>query len=180
MRRPVDMSLIYKLLNPGPVVLVSSLLKGRRGITPIAWHMPISDDPPVIALEIWKGHFIYKAIEATGDFVINIPSSDMVDVVRSLGSVSAAKVDKFAKYNLRPEAAKKVKSPRLKAAIAVIECKLARDERLFKKYGIVIGKAVYAEAEESVFSDRWHPEKSGPKIMQHLGSRIFAVAERLA
>jgi len=180
MRRPIGLSLVYRLLNPGPVVLVSSLYKGRAGITPIAWHMPISDDPPVIALEIWKGHFIYKAIEATGDFVINIPSSEMVKTVRDLGSVSAGKVDKFRKYNLREETAGKVKSPRLKSAIAVIECKLRRDTRLFKKYGIVIGRAVYAEAEDSVFTDRWHPERSGPRIMQHLGNRIFSVAERLA
>ena len=66
MRRPVDLTIAYRLIGSGPIVLVSSLLKGRAGLTPIAWHMPVSDDPPIVALEIWKDHFIHKAILETG------------------------------------------------------------------------------------------------------------------
>jgi flavin reductase (DIM6/NTAB) family NADH-FMN oxidoreductase RutF len=165
-------------LNPGPLVLVSSLFGKRAAITPIAWQMPISDDPPIAALEIWEGHFIYKAILKTGDFVINIPSSDMAETVRGLGSVSGEKVDKFEKYNLMKEPSKKIKSPRLKSAIGILECSLKRDEALLKNYNIVLGSVVYAEAEESIFTDRWHPEKEGPKFMQHLGGGIFCVPER--
>ncbi len=76
MRRPVELKVAYRLIGPGPLVLVSSLLNARAGLTPIAWHMPVSDDPAIVALEIWEGHFIYKAILQTKDFVINIPSSD--------------------------------------------------------------------------------------------------------
>jgi len=175
MRKLVPLSIAYRLIGPGPVVLVSSLFNKRAGLTPIAWHMPVSDDPPIVALEIWEKHFIYKAILQTGDFVINIPSSDMAETVRKLGSVSGSKVDKFKEYNLASEAAKKVKSPRLKSSIGVIECKLKRDNAILKKYNIVLGDIVYAEAEENVFTDRWHPEKSGPKIIHHLGGRIFSV-----
>ncbi len=177
MRKSVVLPLAYRLLNPGPLVLVSSLLNKKAGITPIAWHMPISDDPPIIALEIWEGHFIYKAILETGDFVINIPSSDMTGMVRKIGSISGAKVDKFKKYGLTKESAKKVKSPRLKSAIGIIECKLIKDKHLLRKYNIALGKVVYAEAEESVFTDRWHPEKIGPKVMHHLGDKIFCVPD---
>lgn len=179
MRRAIDLSLAYRLLNPGPLVLVSSLFNKRAGLTPIAWHMPVSDDPPIVALEIWKGHFIYKAILQTGDFVINIPSSDMAETVDGLGSVSAAKVDKFQKYGLIKEAAKKVRSPRLKSAIGILECRVHEDKHLLKKYNIVLGDVVYAEAEEAVFTDRWHPEKKGPKIMHHLGNKIFCTSNHL-
>lgn len=178
MRKCVDLPLAYRLLNPGPVVLVSSLFDKKPCITPIAWHMPVSDDPPIIALEIWKGHHIYKAILETGDFVINIPSSDMAAMVRKAGSVSGAKVDKFKKYGLSKERAELVKSPRLKNAIGIIECVLLRDEYLLKKYNVFLGDVIYAEAEKDVFTDRWHPEKKGPRIMQHLGNKIFCVPDR--
>lgn len=177
MRKLVPLSIAYRLIGPGPVVLVSSLFNKRAGLTPIAWHMPVSDDPPIVALEIWEKHFIYKAILETGDFVINIPSSDMAETVRKLGSVSGSKVDKFKEYNLAGETAKKVKSPRLKSSIGVIECKLKRDNAILKKYNIVLGDIVYAEAEENIFTDRWHPEKRGPKIIHHLGGRIFSVPD---
>jgi len=178
MRKTVPLDIAYRLLGSGPVVLVSSLLDERAALTPIAWNMPISDDPPVVALEIWRDHFVYKAILRTGDFVVNIPSSDMAGTIRELGSVSGAKVDKFEKYALEKEPSKKVKSPRLKSAIGILECKLRRDKHLLDKYNIVVGDVVYAEAEKGVFTDRWHPEKKGPRLLHHLGGRIFYAPER--
>jgi len=178
MRRPVDLKVAYRMISSGPVVLVSSILGGRAGITPIAWHMPISDDPPMIALEIYKGHFINKAILATGDFVVNIPSSDMADVVRKLGSVSGRACDKFKKFDLIKEPSKKIKSPRLGGSICIMECRLRKDARLLKEYDMILGDVVYAEAEEKAFTDRWHPENSGPRPMHHLGGKIFSVSAK--
>lgn len=175
MRRSVALNIAYRLIGSGPLVLVSSLLKGRAGLTPIAWHMPVSDDPPIVALEIWKGHFIHKAILETGDFVINIPSGDMAETIRKLGSVSAGKVDKFGEYGLIREPSKKIRSPRLGSAIGILECKLRREERLLKKYSVILGDIVYAEAEKNIFTDRWHPEKNGPELLHHLGGKIFSV-----
>jgi len=178
MRKAVPLDTAYRLIGPGPVVLVSSIYNKRAGLTPIAWNMPVSDDPPVVALEIWEKHFIYKAILQTGDFVINIPSSDMAEIVRKLGSVSGAKVDKFREYGLVKERSEKVKSPSLRSAIGILECKLRKDDRLLKKYNIVIGDVVHAEADNTVFTDRWCPEKPGPKIMHHLGGKIFSMPDK--
>ena len=180
MRKAIPLDTAYRLLGPGPVVLVSSLYNKRAGLTPIAWTMPVSDDPPMVALEIWNKHFIYKAILQTGDFVINIPSSDMTELVRKLGSVSGAKMDKFSEYKLVKERSEKVRSPRLRSAIGILECRLRKDDRMLKKYNIVLGDVVHAEAESTVFTDRWCPEKHGPKIIHHLGGKIFSVpAEKI-
>lgn len=178
MRRSVPLSVAYRLIGPGPLVLVSSLFNKRAGLTPIAWHMPVSDDPPIVALEIWEGHFIYKAILKTRDFVINIPSSDMAETVRGLGSVSGSKIDKFERFGLDKEASKKIRSPRLKSAIGILECRLRPERSLLKKYNVVLGDVVYAEAESGMFKDRWLPEKSGPRMIHHLGGKIFSVPDK--
>ncbi|MFA5255993.1 MAG: flavin reductase family protein [Candidatus Omnitrophota bacterium] len=178
MRKSIDLNIAYRLIGSGPLVLVSSLLDGRAGLTPIAWNMPVSDEPPIIALEIWEKHFIYKAILETGDFVVNIPSSDMAETCRKLGSVSGAKVDKFGEFGLVKEESKKIKSPRLGSAIGVLECKLRREKAILEKYNIVLGDVVYAEAEESVFTDRWVTESDGPRIMHHLGGKLFYAPDR--
>lgn len=47
-----------------------------------------------------------------------------------------------------------------------------------KKYSVIVGDVVYAEAEEGIFTDRWHPEKNGPKLLHHLGGKIFSVPDR--
>lgn len=178
MRTQVPLSIAYRLISPGPLVLVTSLFDNRAGITPIAWHMPVSDDPPIVALEIWEKHFIYKAIMQTGDFVINIPSSGMAETCRNLGSVSGGKVDKFKKFDLDKVPSKMIKSPRLASAIGVVECKLRKDKAMLNKYNIVLGDVVCAEAEKAAFSDRWLTERNGPSIMHHLGGKMFYVPSK--
>jgi flavin reductase (DIM6/NTAB) family NADH-FMN oxidoreductase RutF len=181
MRRQVPLTEAYRLIGSGPVVLVSSLYKKRAGITPIAWHMPVSDDPPIIALEIWRDHFIYKAVIETGDFVVNIPSSDMAETVCRLGSVSGTRVDKFKEYGLVKEAAAKIRSPRLRSAIGILECKLRREPAMQKKYSLIFADIVYAEAEKSLYNGRWLVEKKGKRVMHHLGGKVFSVpAEKIA
>jgi len=132
----------------------------------------------MIALEIYKGHFIYKAIMRTGDFVVNIPSSDMAPIVRKLGGISGAKVDKFDAFGLDKERSRKVKSPRLGGAIAILECKLRKDMALARKYDMVLGDVVHAEAEKGLFTDRWLPEKGGTLFLNHLGGPAFTVPAR--
>lgn len=178
MRKKVKLESAYRLVAPGPLVLVSSMHGKRVAITPIAWHMPVSDDPPIIALEISEDHYIYEAIMKTGDFVINVPSSDMADVCRILGSISGRKVEKFDEFDLKKQKSKKVKSPRLGNAIAVLECKLRRDKSLLKKYNVVLGDVVYAEAEKGLFKDRWLSEKKGKRFMHHLGGKVFYSPEK--
>lgn len=177
MRKTVDLKIAYRLINHGPLVLVSSIFDNRVDVTPIAWNMPVSDDPPIVALEVWEGHFIYKAIMQTKDFVINVPSGEMADIVRGLGSVSGAKADKVKKFGLAMEKSERVNSPRLKDAIGVMECRLHRDKRLVEKYNIILGDVVYAEAREDAFTDRWLVEKGEVKTLHHLGNRIFCVPD---
>lgn len=179
-RRPVRLELAYRLINPGPMALVCSLLDGRAGLTPIAWHMPFSDDPPLIALEIWKGHFVHKAILQTGDFTVNIPADGMADTVRKLGGVSGHKVDKFKEFGLRKARSKKIKSPSLASAIGVLECRLHPEKALLKKYSVILGDVVYAEADRDAFSERWLPEKAGPRTLHHLGGKVFSVPDTRA
>lgn len=178
MRKPIDLKIAYRLIGCGPLVLVSSLLNDRAGLTPIAWTMPVSDEPPIVALEIWEKHFIYKAIMKTGDFVINIPSSDMVETCRKLGSVSGTKVDKFKEFGLTKEESVKVKSPRLRSAIGILECKLRKEDAIAKKYNIVLGDVVYAEAEKEIFTDRWLTESAGPRVIHHLGGKLFYAPDK--
>ncbi len=49
---------------------------------------------------------------------------------------------------------------------------------LLKKYNIVLGDIVYAEAESSMFTDRWLTEKDTPRTLHHLGGKIFSVPDK--
>jgi len=77
MMKEVSLDLATRLINHGPVVMVTSLYKGKADVTPVAWHMPVRKSPPVIALAIDENSRIFEGIMETGDFVVNIPSKLM-------------------------------------------------------------------------------------------------------
>ena len=52
MRKTVDLGLAYRLLNHGPVTLVSSAHHDARNVMAAAWAMPLDFDPPKVAVVI--------------------------------------------------------------------------------------------------------------------------------
>ena len=177
MRKEVPFELATRLVNHGPVVLVSSLYDEKVDITPVAWNMPISKKPPTIALEIGGSHFIFECIKKTGDFVINVPSKNFVEDVVTCGSCSGRDNDKFSMCRFTQEPSQIVKSPRVKEAIAVLECVLLEDKHLMDEYNIVTGEVKYAEAEENAFGEHWSFENEEFKTIHHLGNKTFCVPE---
>jgi flavin reductase (DIM6/NTAB) family NADH-FMN oxidoreductase RutF len=162
-----------RIINHGPVVLVSSKSAERNGVTPVAWTMPVDKDPPMILLEIGEGHFIYDCIMKTGDFVVNVPPRNMAEVVVACGTCSGREKDKFSEFKLSPKPSKRVISPGIQGALAYLECELVRDAHLLEKYNLVMGKVKYAEAEEKAFKGHWLFEKEEFTTLHHLGNKVF-------
>jgi flavin reductase (DIM6/NTAB) family NADH-FMN oxidoreductase RutF len=172
MRKSVDLTLATRLINHGPIVLVSSSLGKKTGITPVAWHMPIQKKPPIIALVIDEGHFIFECVMDTGDFAVNIPSNRLVKEIIDCGAVSARDTDKLELSGLSVSPSKTVSSPCINEAIGVLECGLIKDTHLLEQYNIVLGEVRYAEAEEGLFDQHW-TLAPGQKTLHHLGGNIF-------
>jgi flavin reductase (DIM6/NTAB) family NADH-FMN oxidoreductase RutF len=48
-KRSLPLSEVYRLLEPGPVVLVSTMNGGRANIMTMSWHMMVDFEPPILA-----------------------------------------------------------------------------------------------------------------------------------
>ncbi|HRH72362.1 MAG TPA: flavin reductase, partial [Zoogloea sp.] len=75
--QPVPLSKACRLLNHGPTVLVSSAHAGRRNVMAAAWTMPLDFDPPKVAVVIDKSTFTRELIEASGEFVLALPTRSL-------------------------------------------------------------------------------------------------------
>lgn len=173
MLKEVPLNEASRIINHGPVVLVSSILGDRLGVTAVAWTMPVDKEPPVILLEISEGHFIYECILETGDFVVNVPSRGMAKAVVDCGSCSGRDKDKFSEFGLSPKPSKMVVSPGVHGCLAFLECELVRDNYLLEKYNLVMGSVKFAEAEEKAFKDHWLFKEEEFSTLHHLGNRLF-------
>ena len=44
-----SLSKVYQLLEPGPVVLLTTAGKGKTNVMPMSWHMMVEFEPPLVA-----------------------------------------------------------------------------------------------------------------------------------
>jgi flavin reductase (DIM6/NTAB) family NADH-FMN oxidoreductase RutF len=155
MKVEVPGSKVYRLLHPRPVVLVSCIDPGtgKSNIITVAWSTPISADPPLIGISIALNRYSHGLIEKSKEFVVNIPTMDILEKVAGCGSVSGRTADKFSKFGLTPKQAKVVKTPVIEECVAHLECKLANRVRA-GDHTLFIGEVVAAYADEKVFDGK--------------------------
>ncbi len=117
----------WTALFPCPVVLVTSVdSEGNPNIVTLAWAGTVCSDPPMLGLGIRPHRYSYKLIEDSGEFVVNLPTVDILKEVDFCGMVSGKDVDKFSETRLTPEPAEKVKPPLILECPVNIECILKR------------------------------------------------------
>jgi flavin reductase (DIM6/NTAB) family NADH-FMN oxidoreductase RutF len=113
----------FMLIEPGPVILVTTNDKGRNNIMTISWHM-VMDFTPQIALTTGPWNYSFQALIHTGECVLAVPTTDLAQKVVGIGNCSGAKVDKFEKFELTPLPAADVKAPLIAECLACLECRV--------------------------------------------------------
>jgi flavin reductase (DIM6/NTAB) family NADH-FMN oxidoreductase RutF len=87
-----------------------------------ATAMFISEDPPLFVVSIQKDIVTHHLIEETGQFVLNIASTEQVKLAKKLGHEKGG--DKFKKFAIETVKANSVSAPIIKGSCASIECKV--------------------------------------------------------
>ena len=111
----------FMLLEPGPVVLVTTVIRGKNNIMTISWHM-VMDFTPQFALLTGAWNYSFEALTKNKECVIAVPTVDIAQKVVEIGACSGSDTDKFNKFGLTPLKAKSVEAPLIKECLANIEC----------------------------------------------------------
>lgn len=111
-------------LCPSPAALVTSRdTGGRANIITIAWTGIVCSDPPMLSISIRPSRYSHAVLKDTGEFVVNVPSADMVKKVDLCGIISGRDSDKFEKAGLTPAAALHVAPPLIAECPVNLECR---------------------------------------------------------
>jgi flavin reductase (DIM6/NTAB) family NADH-FMN oxidoreductase RutF len=142
--RKLALSQAFTLLEPGPVVLVTTHDGKQNNIMTISWTMVV-DFTPVFALTTGPWNHSFAALRKSRECVIAIPTVDLIDKVVGIGTCSGVDTDKFEKFRLTPIKASKVKAPLIQECLANIECKVIDYNR---KHSVVFlhGVAAWVDA----------------------------------
>lgn len=166
----------WRITAPHPTALITTISKdGKPNIIAVAWIIPTSIKPPLLAISIGKTRYSHQLLAETGEFVANIPTKELLDKVEYCGSTSGRNVNKFEEAGLTSKLAKKVKPPIIEECAAHIECKVMHkfstgDHTLF------IGEVLAAYADGELFTDKWQVERA--KLLQHVGGDNYTVPSK--
>jgi len=163
--RDLALSKVYQLLEPGPVVLLTTAHSGRPNVMTMSWHMMIEFEPPQVACVVSNANYSFAALRATGECVIGLPARKLATKVVKVGNSSGRDLDKFAAFGLTTMPATRIKPPLIADCFANLECTVT-NRRLVNQYNLFILEVLKAWTD---------PAQKNPKTIHHHGYGKFVV-----
>ena len=165
-KRSLALSKVYGLLEPGPVVLLTTSHKGAANVMTMSWHTMMEFEPPRVGCVVSEKDFSFAALNATRQCALNIPTAELAAQVVGCGNASGAQVDKFAKFGLTQAPASLIAPPLIAECYANLECRVV-DTRMKNRYNFFVLEVVKA----------WMaPSCKAPRTLHHRGYGVFMVA----
>lgn len=165
-RRSYPLPKVYGLLEPGPVVLLTTAGEERPNVMAMSWHTMMEFEPPLVGCVISDNDYSFGLLQASGECVINIPTVEIAEQVVGCGNTTGAEVDKFARFGLTARPAAQVGAPLIEECYANLECRVA-DARMVDPYCLFVLEVVKAWIDPAV---------KNPRTLHHLGRGNFMVA----
>jgi len=144
---PLPLSRAFTLIEPGPVVLVTTHDGRTDNVMTITWTM-VMGFSPVFAITTGPWNHSCAALVETGECVLSIPTVDMIDTVIGVGTSSGADTDKFAAFGLTPVRARHVRAPLIRECLGNIECRVT-DHIVRHDIFVLEGLAAYVDKDRA-------------------------------
>jgi flavin reductase (DIM6/NTAB) family NADH-FMN oxidoreductase RutF len=136
----MQISKAFTLIEPGPVILVTTNDGRKDNIMTITWTM-VLDFSPAFAISTGPWNHSFAALRDSKACVLSVPTLDLIDIAIGIGTCSGRDTDKFAKFGLTRVKAKHVRAPLIQECLANIECRVAD---IIDRHNIVVLEGIAA------------------------------------
>ncbi len=168
----------YKFLGPRPAVLLTTTDKEKStNATPISFVMPLSIEPPMIAVSIGVKSVPASNLHEIREFVINVMPEKMIGSLWSCTKNPPTGIDELTKAGLTQIISAKSLVPSIQEAIAWFEC-LFDYEKAFGDHVLVVGRVVHMTVRDDVLAKDGSIDLKKAGALMHMVGNKFAVAER--
>jgi flavin reductase (DIM6/NTAB) family NADH-FMN oxidoreductase RutF len=165
-------------LYPLPVVLVTCGSGDQANIITLAWVGTICSDPPMVGIAIRPSRHSNGLIRRTEEFVVNVPTADLVAQADYCGQVSGRDVDKWAACGFTPQPGSAVATPLIAQCPVNLECKLAQIVPL-GAHDLFVGEIVAVQLDEAILDDKGRIDYAKARPFAYLGGQYREIGELL-
>ncbi len=144
----------HRPVYPTPAGLITATdAGGKANIITLGEVYNLSIATPVIVgVGIAKERYTHRLISESGEFVVNLPSTRILDKVDRCGSVSGRQVDKFAAFGLTAVPATRVRPPLIAECPINLECRLMGIEEI-GDHDLFRGEVLVQHADEELLDE---------------------------
>jgi len=154
-------------LVPCPVVLLSVSGRDKPNIITLSWAANVCSNPPTMVVGIRPERYSYDLVKDAEEFVLNIPSADLIEGTIFAGTKSGRDYDKFSECGFTPEPASKIKAPMIKECPINIECKI-RDIVPLGAHDLFIVDVLSVHIDDSVLGENGQFDASKTELFTYL------------
>lgn len=162
---------------PWTQTILGTHLKGKPNYMALDWLTRVNFNPAMLGICVNKGNASHEAIIDTGEFSINLPSVDMLEVTDYTGLVSGKRTDKSSLFD--------VFYGELKAAPLISECPMNIECRVSQAVDLPTNSFFIAEMINIYIEDKFitdgNPDitKIKPFLLTMPDNNFWSIGERI-
>lgn len=181
---PVELEKSYRLVNHGPTVLVSARHDGVDDVMAAAWVCGLDYSPAKLTVVLDSSTMTRKLLEASGKFVIQVPTFDQAKLTYVLGHTSLHNdPDKLAKSGVELLDFAGHDQPFVAGCSAWLACRLLPEPDIQNRYDLFFGEIIAAWADRRVFRDghwRFGEASSSLRSIHYVaGGQFYAIGDSI-
>ena len=156
-----DFSIIIR-----PIVVITTVSKEGIPNAALKTNFMVVSSLEKVAFACYPEHDTYRNIVETGEFVVNVPSEDILEKILITAIDFPHNVNELEKAGLTPIPSEKVKPPRIAECKFHLECRLE-----WIKDNVILGKVIAVSIDKKLI------QPSVEKIQRRL-KQIFLISSR--
>lgn len=159
------------LLAPLPPVMVSCGTVEKPNVLTIAWTGILNTKPARTYIAVRPSRYSYKLIQESGEFVINLTTTELVRAADFCGVRSGVQVDKFAHCKLTAAPASQVSAPLIAESPMNLECRVISMQNGGDTHDLFLAEIVAVQVDDTLL------DKEGKLHLDRAGLAAFAHGE---
>lgn len=163
---------------PLPPVLVSCGTADKPNVLTVAWTGIICTQPPVTYISLRRERYSYDIIKDSGEFVINLPTEELVKAIDYCGVKSGRNTDKLKDTGLTVSEAGEVKAPLIDQSPVSVECRV-REIVPFGTHDMFIADIIRVNAARELLDDKGRLALDKAGLLAYAHGEYFALGEKL-
>ncbi len=163
---------------PIPAVMVSCGNMEKSNIITVAWTGILNTNPAMCYISVRPERYSYNLIKESGEFVINLTTSDLTYATDWCGVKTGLKVDKFKSMNLTKEKSTYVSCPSIKESPVSIECKVKEIKDLGSHH-MFIADVLSIDADEKYIDSTGAFDITKCDLIAYANGKYFELGEQV-